>query len=71
MGYDGKLYGEHSGKIDGVTTAAAHGETEKQLKPLGFWPSNVMPAQYVDLSISSRLSMSELLEKNLHDKNIV
>jgi hypothetical protein len=25
----------------------------------------------VDISISSRLSMSELLEKNLHDKNIV
>jgi hypothetical protein len=54
-----------------VTAAAAHGKTEKQLKPLGFWTSNVMPAQYVDLSISSRLSMSELLQKNSNDKNIV
>ena len=35
LGYDEKLYGEHSGKRGGATTAAAHGATDKQLKRLG------------------------------------
>lgn len=62
--YDGKLYGEHSGKRGGATTAAANGATDKQLKRLGGWRSDAMPAKYVDLSIPSRISMSELLQKS-------
>lgn len=65
LGYDEKLYGEHSGKRGGATTAAAHGATDKQLKRLGGWRSDAMPAKYVDLSIPSRLSMSELLQKKV------
>jgi hypothetical protein len=58
LGYDAKLYGEHSGKRGGATAAANNGATDKQLKRLGGWRSDAMPAKYVDLSISSRLSMS-------------
>lgn len=63
LGYDAKLYGEHSGKRGGATAAAAHGATEEQLKRLGGWRSAAMPAKYVDLSIPTRISMSELLQK--------
>lgn len=63
LGYNASLYGEHSGKRGGATTAAAHGATDKQLKRLGGWRSDAMPAKYVDLSINSRISMSELLQK--------
>jgi hypothetical protein len=58
LGYDAKLYGEHSGKRGEATAAANNGATDKQLKRLGGWRSDAMPAKYVDLSISSRLSMS-------------
>ena len=63
LGYDAKLYGEHSGKRGGATAAAAQGATDKQLKRLGGWRSDSMPAKYVDLSIPSRISMSQLLQK--------
>jgi hypothetical protein len=63
LGYDAKLNGEHSGKRGGATTAAAHGATETQLKRLGGWRSDAMPSKYVDLSIPSRISLSELLQK--------
>ncbi|KZS08446.1 Uncharacterized protein APZ42_027551 [Daphnia magna] len=63
LGYDAKLYGEHSGKRGGATTAAANGATDKQLKRLGGWRSDTMAAKYVDLSINSRISMSQLLQK--------
>ncbi|XP_032794773.2 uncharacterized protein LOC116931313 [Daphnia magna] len=62
LGCDPKLYGEHSGKRGGATAAAAHGATESQLKRLGGWRSDVMPSKYVDLSLSSRISMSQLLQ---------
>lgn len=63
LGYDAKLYGENSGKRGGATTAAANGATDKQLKRLGGWRSDTMAAKYVDLSINSRISMSQLLQK--------
>ena len=63
LGYDAKLYGEHFGKRGGATSAAAHGATDKQLKRLGGWRSDAMPAKYVDLSIPSRISLSELLQE--------
>ena len=63
LGYDAKMYGEHSGKRGGATAAAANGATDKQLKRLGGWRSDAMPAKYVDLSINSRISMSQLLKK--------
>ena len=64
LGYDSKLYGEHSGKRGGATTAAARGATEKQLKRLGGWRSDAMPSKYVDLSLPSRISMSEMLQNS-------
>ena len=30
LGFEGKLYGEHSGKIGGAKTAVVHGATEKR-----------------------------------------
>jgi hypothetical protein len=48
LGFEGKLYGEHSGKRGGATTSVAHGATEKQLKRLRGWRSDAMPAKYVD-----------------------
>ena len=63
LGFDAALYGEHSGKRGGATAAAANGATDKQLKRLGGWRSDAMPAKYVDLSIASRISMLELLQK--------
>ncbi len=66
LGYDSSLYGEHSGKRGGATSAAANGATDKQLKRLGGWRSDSMPAKYVDLSIPSRISLSELLHKKSH-----
>jgi hypothetical protein len=62
LGYDAKLYGEHSGKRGGANTAAANGLTEKPLKRLGGLRSDAMPSKYVDLSIPDRLSMSQKLQ---------
>jgi hypothetical protein len=63
LGYDADLFGEHSGKRGGATTAASNGASDKQLKRLGGWRSDAMPANYVYLSVTSRISMSELLQK--------
>lgn len=71
LGYDAKLYGEHSSKRGGATAAAANGATEKQLKRLGVWRPDAMPAKYVDFSIPSRISMSELLQNLLIGINSV
>ena len=64
LGFDPNLYGEHSGKRGGATAAAAHGATESQLKRLGGWRSDAMPSKYVDVSLPTRISMSELLQNN-------
>ena len=63
LGYDASLFGEHSGKRGGATTAAANGATGEQLKRLGGWRSDAMPSKYVDLSVASRISLSGLLQK--------
>lgn len=63
LGYDATLHGKHSGKRGGATAAAANGATDKQLKRLGGWRSDTIPAKYVGLSIATRISMSELLQK--------
>ena len=64
LGYDSKLYGEHSGEIrGGVTAAAANCATESQLKRLGGLRSYVMPLKYVYLFLIIRISMSDLLQK--------
>lgn len=62
LGYDANLYGEHSGKRGGATAAAANGATDKQLKRLGGWRSDSIPAKYVDLSIATRILTSKLLQ---------
>ena len=63
LGYDASLYGEHSGKRRGATAAAGNGATDIQLKRLGGWRSDTIPAKYVDLSLKSRISMSKLLQE--------
>ena len=63
LGYDPSLFGEHSGKRGGATAAAANGATDQQLKRLGGWRSDSIPAKYVDLSLKSRISMSKLLQE--------
>jgi len=63
LGYDAKFYGEHSGKRGGAIAATANGATAKQLKRLGGWRSDAMPAKYVNLSVNSRISMSELQQE--------
>ena len=63
LGYDAILNGQHSGKRGGATAAAENGATDKQLNRLGGWRSDTMAAKYVDLSINSRISMSQLLQK--------
>jgi len=62
LGYDVKLYGEHSGKRGGATNTAAHGATDKQLKRLGGWRSDAMSAKHTYLWIPSRISISQLLK---------
>jgi hypothetical protein len=63
LGYDATFYGKHCGKGGGATAAAANGATESQLKHLGGWGSDAMAAKYINLSINSRISMSQLLQK--------
>ena len=50
----------------GATTAVANSATYKQLKRLGGWRSDFMPAKYVDLSIPTRILLSEILKKSSH-----
>ena len=50
---------------DCATVVAAHGATESQSKRLGGWRSDVMPSKYIDLSLPSRISMSQRLQKML------
>jgi hypothetical protein len=64
LGYVSSLYGEHSGKRGGATSAAANGVTDQQLKRLGGWRSDSMPAKYVYLSVPSRILLSEMLQKS-------
>jgi hypothetical protein len=64
LGYDASLFGEHSGKRGGATTVAANGATNEQLKRLGGWRSDAMPAKYVDQSIPTRILLSEMLQKS-------
>ena len=70
LGYDSSLYGEHSGKRGGATSAAANGATDKQLKRLRGWRSDSMPAKYVDLSVPSRILLSEMLQKSSQSQTL-
>jgi hypothetical protein len=62
LGYDGKLFGEHSGKRGGSTQAVENGMDLETLKRLGGWRSCAMPAKYVDLGLKSRIKMSQTLQ---------
>ncbi len=61
LGIEGR-YGEHSGKRGGSTQAIENGMSFSQLKRLGGWRSDAMPAKYVDQSLSSRI---KILQKKL------
>ena len=63
LGYNGKLFGEHSGKRGGSTQAAENGMDLDTLKRLGGWRSSTVPAKYVDLAVSSRIEMSKKLQR--------
>ena len=64
LGIEGR-YGEHSGKRGGSTQAVENGMTFSDLKRLGGWRSDAMPAKYVDQSVSTRIEISKLLQKKL------
>ena len=63
LGYDGKLFGEHSGKRGGASAAAESGMDMDTLKRLGHWRSTTIPSKYVDLTSRSRIEMSRQLQK--------
>jgi hypothetical protein len=63
LGYDGKLFGEHSGKRGGSTQAVENGMDLETLKRLGGWRSSTMPAKYVDLAVKTRIEMSKKLQR--------
>jgi hypothetical protein len=65
LGYDGKLFGEHSGKRGGSTQAVENGMDLETLKRLGGWRSPAMPAKYVDLAVTSRIQMSKKMQNIL------
>ena len=65
LGYDGRLFGEHSGKRGGATQAVENGMDLETLKRLGGWRSPAMPAKYVDLAIPSRIEISKKMQKLL------
>lgn len=65
LGYDGKHYGEHSGKRGGATAAVENGMDMDTLKRLGRWRSATIPSKYVDLGTGARIEMSKLLQKRL------
>ena len=62
LGIEGR-YGEHSGKRGGSTQAVENGMSFPELKRLGGWRSDSVPAKYVDQSVNSRLKISRLLQK--------
>ena len=62
LGIEGR-YGEHSGKRGGSTQAIENGMAFSDLKRLGGWRSDAMPAKYVDQSVSNRIKISKLLQK--------
>jgi hypothetical protein len=63
LGLDARLFGEHSGKRGGATSAAAAGMDQPTLQRLGGWKSSQMAAKYTDLNLETRLKMSSLLQK--------
>ena len=63
LGYDGKLFGEHSGKRGGASAAVGNGMDMETLQRLGRWRSTTVPAKYVDLDTNSRIEMSKKLQK--------
>jgi hypothetical protein len=65
LGYQGKDYGEHSGKRGGASAAAENGISKDDLQRLGGWRSDAMPSKYTDLTTNSRLQMSKYLQKRL------
>ena len=65
LGYDGNLYGEHSGKRGAASHAIDSGMSVDTLQRLGGWRSSTMPNKYVDLSTRNRLEMSKVLLKKL------
>lgn len=64
LGIEGR-FGEHSGKRGASTQAIENGMPFSDLKRLGGWRSDAMPAKYVDQSISTRINISKLLQKKL------
>jgi hypothetical protein len=61
IGYDPKLYGLHSLRAGGATSAANAGVQDRLFKRHGRWRSETAKDGYVEDSLGSRLSVSKNL----------
>jgi len=48
LGYDGKKYGEHSGKRGGATESSSKGIPENEIQEQGNWKSLATARKYID-----------------------
>ena len=64
LGVQGR-FGEHSGKRGASTQAVENGMPLSDLQRLGGWRSDAMPAKYADKSVSNRIKISKLLQKQI------
>jgi hypothetical protein len=65
LGYERLRVREHSAKRGGASHAANSGMSKDDLQRLGGWKSIDMPSRYVDMSLSTRLTLSQTLLKRL------
>ena len=63
--FDGKKYGEHSGKRGMASQAAANGATEEEIRDGGNWASNSTARKYIQQSTPVRILKNKRLQINL------
>ncbi len=60
--FDGKMFGEHSGKRGMATQAAANGLTEEEIREGGNWASATTARKYIDQSTPVRVLKNKRLQ---------
>ena len=65
-GFDASNYSEHSMKRGGATTAAEAGMPLDDLQLHGGWQSSEVVRRYVDVSVSKRVGLSDMLKRKLY-----
>jgi hypothetical protein len=60
--FDGKKYGEHSGKRGAATRAAAIGMTEEEIREVGNWGSTQTARKYIAQSTPLRVLKNKRLQ---------